>query len=286
MRTPMHQAAFPGEDISDRPEPETVAPRLVTLLTSGPPERTLSGGGVRRRRRRLAPLAEVSGVTVDRGGHARCSPGDRRRRFAPPRDLTAPEPPEYRGLRRDGVRLLVADARGVHHTRFDRLADHLRAGDVLVVNTSATVPGQLDGRRGADPVVVHVANRLPDGTRVVELRSAPRAAEPLLDGHAGEVIGLAAGGQVELLAEYPRAGSSPSGTGNRLWRGRVRVDGSLADVPVPARPADQLRLSRPVVPDRELPDDLRAASRQRRDAQRRSAVQPGARDPAGGPAGW
>lgn len=37
MRTPMHQAAFPGEDISDRPEAETVAPRLVTLLTSGRP---------------------------------------------------------------------------------------------------------------------------------------------------------------------------------------------------------------------------------------------------------
>ena len=32
MRTPMHQAAFPGEDISDRPLPETVVPRLLTLL--------------------------------------------------------------------------------------------------------------------------------------------------------------------------------------------------------------------------------------------------------------
>ncbi len=37
MRTPMHQAAFPGEDISDRPEPETVVPRLLALLTSRPP---------------------------------------------------------------------------------------------------------------------------------------------------------------------------------------------------------------------------------------------------------
>jgi S-adenosylmethionine:tRNA ribosyltransferase-isomerase len=148
--------------------------------------------------------------------------------FAPPADLTAPEPPEYRGLRRDGVRLLVADALGVHHTRFDRLTEHLRAGDVLVVNTSATMPGQLDGFRGSEPVVVHVANRLPDGTRVVELRSAPRAAEPLLDGHAGEVIRLAAGGHVELLAEYPRAGSAPGDNGNRLWRGYVQVVGSLS----------------------------------------------------------
>jgi NAD(P)-dependent dehydrogenase (short-subunit alcohol dehydrogenase family) len=35
MRTAMHQAAFPGEDISDRPEPETVAPIVVALVSSG-----------------------------------------------------------------------------------------------------------------------------------------------------------------------------------------------------------------------------------------------------------
>ncbi|HUZ41551.1 MAG TPA: SDR family oxidoreductase [Acidimicrobiales bacterium] len=34
MRTEMHQAAFPGEDISDRPEPEAVVPALRTLLDS------------------------------------------------------------------------------------------------------------------------------------------------------------------------------------------------------------------------------------------------------------
>jgi NAD(P)-dependent dehydrogenase (short-subunit alcohol dehydrogenase family) len=32
MRTAMHQRAFPGEDISDRPEPETVVPSLLHLL--------------------------------------------------------------------------------------------------------------------------------------------------------------------------------------------------------------------------------------------------------------
>jgi NAD(P)-dependent dehydrogenase (short-subunit alcohol dehydrogenase family) len=37
MRTAMHQAAFPGEDISDRPTPESVAPRLVELARSGAP---------------------------------------------------------------------------------------------------------------------------------------------------------------------------------------------------------------------------------------------------------
>ena len=37
MRTVMHQAAFPGEDISDRPEPETVVPALLRLLNERPP---------------------------------------------------------------------------------------------------------------------------------------------------------------------------------------------------------------------------------------------------------
>jgi NAD(P)-dependent dehydrogenase (short-subunit alcohol dehydrogenase family) len=36
MRTDMHQAAFPGEDISDRPEPSAVIPSLLGLLASKP----------------------------------------------------------------------------------------------------------------------------------------------------------------------------------------------------------------------------------------------------------
>lgn len=37
MRTAMHQAAFPGEDIEDRPLPETVVPGLLRLIESGLP---------------------------------------------------------------------------------------------------------------------------------------------------------------------------------------------------------------------------------------------------------
>ena len=45
MRTDMHQAAFPGEDISDRPEPETVVPAVLRILDERPP----SGATARRR---------------------------------------------------------------------------------------------------------------------------------------------------------------------------------------------------------------------------------------------
>jgi NAD(P)-dependent dehydrogenase (short-subunit alcohol dehydrogenase family) len=55
MRTEMHQHAFPGEDISDRPEPHTVVPALLRLLDERPP----SG------RYRAADLASaVSGTAV------------------------------------------------------------------------------------------------------------------------------------------------------------------------------------------------------------------------------
>ena len=37
MRTAMHQAAFPGEDIGDRPLPETVVPQLLALVRQRPP---------------------------------------------------------------------------------------------------------------------------------------------------------------------------------------------------------------------------------------------------------
>jgi NAD(P)-dependent dehydrogenase (short-subunit alcohol dehydrogenase family) len=37
MRTEMHQAAFPGEDISDRPAPESVVPALLRLVATRPP---------------------------------------------------------------------------------------------------------------------------------------------------------------------------------------------------------------------------------------------------------
>ncbi|HTZ42354.1 MAG TPA: SDR family oxidoreductase [Jatrophihabitans sp.] len=37
MRTELHQAAYPGEDIGDRPEPESVVPALLRLLDSAPP---------------------------------------------------------------------------------------------------------------------------------------------------------------------------------------------------------------------------------------------------------
>ena len=53
MRTQMHQDAFPGEDISDRPPPEESVPGLVALIEGDRPSgryqaRALAGRGSRR----------------------------------------------------------------------------------------------------------------------------------------------------------------------------------------------------------------------------------------------
>lgn len=95
--------------------------------------------------------------------------------FTLPPELEAPAPPELRGLRRDDVRLLVLDrADGTTtHTRFDHLGDHLRAGDLLVVNTSRTVPALLRAV-GDDGQPVEV--------RLADHRGARRWDALLLDG--------------------------------------------------------------------------------------------------------
>lgn len=148
-------------------------------------------------------------------------------RFREPDDTTAPAPAEARGVRRDGVRLMVAGRDGITHAHFRDLPDHLAPGDLVVINNSATIAGQVDGyRHGHGDVVVHAATPLDDGTWVIELRTAPDASSPILDATAGEHIEV--GRLVLTLFEpYPRPHSSPTGVGNRLWR--VLVDGDLTE---------------------------------------------------------
>jgi S-adenosylmethionine:tRNA ribosyltransferase-isomerase len=141
-------------------------------------------------------------------------------------DATAPSPAETRGLSREDVRLLVATPVGITHARFRDLPDHLRPGDLVVVNDSATIAGEIDAEGPDGPVVLHLATPLDDGSWVVEVRTAPVAARAILDAEAG--WRLRAGAlEVTLLEPYPLTGSSPTGRGNRLWR--AAVGGPLED---------------------------------------------------------
>ncbi|WP_019505129.1 S-adenosylmethionine:tRNA ribosyltransferase-isomerase [Pleurocapsa sp. PCC 7319] len=68
--------------------------------------------------------------------------------FTLPQELAAKEPTERRGISRDEVRLMVIDrtqSNKVTHTRFDRLNEFLQSGDLLVFNSSRTLPASLKG---------------------------------------------------------------------------------------------------------------------------------------------
>ena len=120
--------------------------------------------------------------------------------FAVPPELSAAEPPERRGLARDEVRLLVAGADGVHHAEFRDIAKFLTPGDVVVVNTSATLAAAVDGVRAAGrPVTVHFANPGRHGEWLVELRR-PDGTGPSRDAATGEQIALP-GGVTLLIIE-------------------------------------------------------------------------------------
>src|SRR5262245_9052534 len=135
-------------------------------------------------------------------------------RFELPPTLEAGAPPEARGLRRDGVRLLVID-RGtgaVRHSRFSELPLLLGPGDLLVANDSRTLPASLigwtaagerlelrlagrDGDRWA-ALVLGVPERGDPALVPTEARPAPPALTP------GERIVFAAGLEADVLGRH------------------------------------------------------------------------------------
>jgi S-adenosylmethionine:tRNA ribosyltransferase-isomerase len=143
--------------------------------------------------------------------------------------VEASEPPEARGLGRDEVRLLVtAAAESPRHRRFADLPDLLAPGDLLVVNTSMTIPAALTARRDdGREVAVHLSTPvprvgapLPDGGErrwVLELR---RGAGRVRDARAGERLELPGGAAAELLAPY---------MGSRLWVAALALGEPLLD---------------------------------------------------------
>jgi S-adenosylmethionine:tRNA ribosyltransferase-isomerase len=135
--------------------------------------------------------------------------------FTLPPALEAHEPPEERpGHRsRDAVRLLVCAPDTVAHHGLRDLPDLLRAGDLLVVNTSATLPAAVR----LDRLAIHFSTPLPGrpGIWLVELRlPVGKATEPYAGGTSGEWIPLPGGATLTLLGRHTA----------RLWRARLDTD--------------------------------------------------------------
>jgi S-adenosylmethionine:tRNA ribosyltransferase-isomerase len=144
----------------------------------------------------------------------------------PPR-LEAREPAELRASGRDDVRMLVSREDGmVEHAHFRELPRFLAPGDLLVLNTTATVPAALTAlRENSDEIALHWSTSLPAGLAVMEPRK--------VQGRTGETLTIPGGGSVTLLAPY--RGS------RRLWIVKL-------DIPLP--PLQYLeRWGRPIAYD-------------------------------------
>jgi S-adenosylmethionine:tRNA ribosyltransferase-isomerase len=137
--------------------------------------------------------------------------------FDLPERLEAHEPPEARGLARDDVRMLVASGDGrLVHSRARDLPDFLRAGDLVVINTSATLPAALPASRADGTLLeLRLSTPLPgkaDDRWVIELRAGD---EPFSGARSGEILDLPAGAQARLEAPYL--------SGPRLWAARLEL---------------------------------------------------------------
>ena len=158
-----------------------------------------------------------------------------------PPALEATEPPELTLGRRDAVRMMVSIGDDPPQSSTARdLSTWLHEGDLVVVNTSATIPAAVDATTpGGQPVVVHVSTELPTGLHLVEVRrTTPHGStEPDPSDHAGEWLTLAGGGAMRILGRMP---------------GSVRLWVATLDLPTPLLEHLQ-RFGRPIryayVPD-------------------------------------
>ena len=143
--------------------------------------------------------------------------------FELPPGLEAHEPAEARGLRRDGVRLLVTDRsqQAVAHARFGDLPELLAPGDLLVLNTSATLAAALPATRGDGlELELHLSTPAPgldsDALWIVELR---RGDTPFDRVEVGDRFELPSGAAAQILEPY---------AGVRLWVARLDLPQALA----------------------------------------------------------
>jgi S-adenosylmethionine:tRNA ribosyltransferase-isomerase len=138
-----------------------------------------------------------------------------------PLRLEAHEPPEVRGEGRDDVAMLVARRHdlGLVHTRFRELPRFLSAGDLLVVNVSATFAAALDARLDGQALQLWLSTPLPDGSWLVELRTSDRRPYPRPP--LGARLDLPGGVHTELGGRF--AGS------DRLSVARFELDEPLED---------------------------------------------------------
>ncbi len=126
--------------------------------------------------------------------------------FQLPSALQCAQPTELRNIARDEVRLMVShrSTNQIEHSQFKYLDQFLQAGDVLVVNTSGTLPAALsvilpDGQPGR----LHLSTRRKEQEWLVEVRRvAENKTHRYTDIRAGQEFSLPEDGTVHIMAPY------------------------------------------------------------------------------------
>ena len=141
--------------------------------------------------------------------------------FTLPQELAAKEPAERRGIGRDEVRLMVIDRtqnNKVTHTKFNHLDEFLLPGDLLVFNSSRTLPASLKGcQANGNCLEVRLAHKLPDNSWLA-----------LLLCQQGELFscGLHNGMELDFGLGLTAVVEQPDSHIHRLWQIRFNYQGS------------------------------------------------------------
>src|SRR5712691_673946 len=143
--------------------------------------------------------------------------------FTLPPELSAKEPPERRGIRRDQVRLLVIErATGkIEHTRFNKIDNYVRKNDLLVFNSSRTLPASMRGcecgARHGPCMEVRLAEHLPDDSWLA-----------LLLCEQGDPFGcgLREGLQIDFAEGLNATVTARDENISRLWKLRFSISGT------------------------------------------------------------
>lgn len=122
-------------------------------------------------------------------------------RFDLPKELSAIEPPEHRGIERDMVRLMVSEGPAITDSTFIDLANYLRPGDLLVVNRSSVIRASLPAIFSAERMRWNLSTSYGPGMHLAELRYSYSRQGPvgIVEGDMLEVAGM----RMRYVRDYP-----------------------------------------------------------------------------------
>lgn len=151
--------------------------------------------------------------------------------FSLPQLLECAQPTEVRGIPRDGVRLMISRRSDdhIHHTKFSKIGQFLKEGDVLIINTSGTMnaalPTQLpNGKEGR----IHLSTQLSEKEWLVEIRQVKgNTSRRFNELSAGTLFSLPQKAMLKITAPFYQNENDHSHI--QLWKARIFLNEPLED---------------------------------------------------------